>query len=79
MSPPMIFRARWPIHHHAPHTDLVDQAAADLPTLIRQAHARLTGPGRFTIARSQHVPGSGRITEWVLIYEAPAAPRQGSR
>ena len=73
------FRAIWPItNERLPFTALCAQAAHDVPLLAAQAHARITGPGRWTAALSTDVPGSGRITEWVLLYEAPAtqAPRR---
>jgi len=69
----MIFRALWPITDDSlTFADLCKQAAGDLPDLVIQAHARLLRPGRFTIAESAHVPGSGRVTPTVLLYEAPA-------
>lgn len=67
------FRAIWPItNERLPFTALVAQAAHDLPLLAVQAHARVTGPGRWSAALSTDIPGSGRITQWVLLYEAPA-------
>lgn len=75
----MIFRAIWPIADQSiGYATLCRQAAEDLPLLIGHASARLTNPGRFSIAPSVEVPGSGRVTEAVLVYEAPAvalAPR----
>ncbi|WKN47126.1 hypothetical protein [Nocardioides sp. Arc9.136] len=69
------FRAIWPITDlHAGMAQLVAQARPELPRLLAQAHARPTGIGRFTVAASAHVPGSGRVTEWVLLYECPARP-----
>lgn len=71
----MIFRAIWPIvDETVGYADLCREAAATLPTLVAQARAHLTKPGRFSIAPSEHVPGSGRITATVLVYEAPARP-----
>ncbi|WP_224279092.1 hypothetical protein [Nocardioides lacusdianchii] len=73
------FRAIWPItNERLPFTALCAQATHDIPFLAAQAHARLTGPGRWSAALSAEVPGSGRITKWVLLYEAPAvqAPRR---
>lgn len=70
------FRAIWPItDERLPFTALCAQATHDVPLLAAQAHAHLVGPGRYTVARSTDIPGSGRITEWVLIYDAPATPR----
>lgn len=74
----MKFRAIWPItNERLPFTALCAQATHDIPLLAAQAHARITGPGRWTAALSTDIPGSGRITKWVLLYEAPAvrAPR----
>ncbi|WP_435744954.1 hypothetical protein [Nocardioides sp. SYSU DS0663] len=68
-----LFRALWPItDHSAGITQLAAQARHDLPLLLAQAHARTTGPGRFSVAPSAQIPGSGRTTAWVLLYEAPA-------
>lgn len=69
----MIFRACWPIlEDGTPYRDLVRTAKTEIPVLVGQAHARLTGAGRFSIAESVDVPGSGRTTPTVLVYEAPA-------
>lgn len=69
----MIFRAIWPIVDEGfSYAALCLSAEADLPMLIAQTHARLTGPGRFSVAPSDRVPGSGRVTESVLVFEAPA-------
>ena len=71
----MSFRACWPITDAStPSLDLCPQACTALGRLPRQAHARPSGHGRFTAAPSAHVPGSGRVTNWVLIYECPARP-----
>lgn len=71
--PPIVFRAVWPITDESmPYADLCRTAEDDLPLLIAQAKARLLRRGRFSIAPSASVPGSGRVTESVLIYEAPA-------
>ncbi|WP_210651321.1 hypothetical protein [Nocardioides sp. SYSU D00065] len=70
------FRAIWPItNERLPFTALVAQAQHDLPFLAAQAHARITGPGRWSAALSTDIPGSGRVTKWVLLYEAPATHR----
>lgn len=69
----MIFRACWPIlEDGTPYRDILRDAKAELPVLLGQAHARMTGPGRFSIAESIDVPGSGRTTPTVLVFEAPA-------
>lgn len=69
----MIFRAIWPItDERQSYANLCREAESDLPLLIAQAKARLTAHGRFSVAPSSQVAGSGRITESVLIYEAPA-------
>ncbi|WP_109507333.1 hypothetical protein [Nocardioides speluncae] len=71
----MIFRAVWPITNpHAAISTLMREAGQDLPALKAQAHATTIGPGRYSIAHSANIPGSGRITEWCLLYEAPARP-----
>jgi hypothetical protein len=70
-----VFKALWPIvNEKAPVTAMFTLAARDVPDLARRAHARITGPGQFTFERSVDVPGSGRVTEWVLVYTAPAVP-----
>lgn len=67
------FRAIWPIaNERLPFTALCAQAVPEVPLLAAQAHVRITGPGRFTAALSTDIPGSGRITTWCLLYEAPA-------
>lgn len=67
------FRAWWPIvDEDAAWSELCRQAEAEVPLLVAQGKAKLTGPGRFSIAPSAQVPGSGRVTESVLLYEAPA-------
>lgn len=75
MTAAIVFRAVWPIvDERLSFADLCREAESGLPTLISQARARLLRPGRFSIAPSEKVPGSGRVTESCLIYEAPAAP-----
>jgi hypothetical protein len=70
------FRALWPITDpNCPFLRLCNDAFPDVPALLRQAHAIPTAHGRFHVAPSAHVPGSGRITDWVLIYECPAFRR----
>lgn len=72
-APAIIFRACWPIvDETVSFATMCREAQADLPLLIAQAKAKVIRPGRFTIAPSVEVPGSGRVTESVLIYEAPA-------
>lgn len=67
------FRAIWPItDHRVSWFELCKAAREEVPILAGQASARIVGPGRFSIADSRNIPGSGRITENVLIYEAPA-------
>ena len=69
----MRFIAFWPITDEAvPFRVLRDQAAAEVPALAAQAHARITGRCRWTIRDSAAVPGSGRVTDTVLVCEAPA-------
>lgn len=68
-----LFRAIWPIlDETVPWADLVRQASDDLPEVLARAHARILRPGRFSLARSETVPGSGRVAGSVLVYEAPA-------
>lgn len=66
------FRAVWPVVDNVPTISLLTQAGGDIRHLAAQAHARIVGPGRFSFARAVDVPGSGRVTEWVLLFEAPA-------
>jgi hypothetical protein len=68
-----MFRAIWPITDEtASWSELVADARPEVPLLAARAHARVCGPGRFSVAESCHVPGSGRVTASVLLYEAPA-------
>lgn len=70
-----VFRAFWPIIDQTiPLRDLIAEASDQLPALIAQAHCHVTGRGRWSVTLSSSVPGSGRITETVLLYEAPARP-----
>ena len=78
----MIFRAIWPIYDdqpsHVTYAQLVREATEELPALLVRHHARATGRGVFTIAASVDIPGSGRVTESVLVWEGPvvaAEPR----
>ena len=67
------FRAFWPITDQRIGWDeLLRAASMDLPLLAAQAQCRIAGDGAFRIARSVDVPGSGRITPTVLVFEAPA-------
>lgn len=68
-----VFRAVWPIKDDdpQPYHLLIRQASDDLPTLLTQAAAQQVGMGRFSVALSTQVPGSGRVSESVLVYEAP--------
>lgn len=75
-------RLIWPITDETvSYAELCRQAAVDIPMLLARAHAKATGRGRFSIAPSVAVPGSGRVTESVLLWEAPAvaAPRRNYR
>lgn len=68
-----LYKAIWPITDISlPFLTLIEQGKAELPDLTRFARVRIAGPGRWSVAESRHVPGSGGITPWVLIYEAPA-------
>lgn len=69
-------RCLWPVVDPSiPLRELLAEAAADLPEVATRAHAKVTGPGRWSMAPSEAVPGSGRVTDTVLIFEAPAEPR----
>lgn len=71
----MIFRAFWPVVDETlTMRDLIAAAKPDLPRLAAQAHAQLRGPGRWAIEPSVYTPGSGRVTDVILTYNAPAAP-----
>lgn len=70
-----MFRALWPIvDATVPGQQLAAEVSGDLPELQRRARAQVTGPGRFFVAPSASVPGSGGSTSHVLVYEAPARP-----
>lgn len=72
-TPTHTFLARWPILDPARTiASLRDEAACELDQLVSRAHARLVGPGRWAIADSARVPGSGGITPTVLVFTAPA-------
>ncbi|MFW6776108.1 hypothetical protein ACOACO_17625 [Nocardioides sp. CPCC 205120] len=69
------FRAIWPIVDESrTYAALCREAAREVPEIAARSRARLTGPGRFSVAPSESVPGSGRLTDSVLVYEAPAEP-----
>lgn len=70
-----VFRAMWPIvDERVPYEHLIAEAFEEIERLAAQAHCRIAdwSAGRFSIARSCQVPGSGRVTPTVLLYEAPA-------
>lgn len=74
------FKAIWPITDQTQSLDeLIAVATPEVPTLASRAHARITSRGRFTIARSIDVPGSGRATPTVLVYEARAVEMPARR
>lgn len=71
----MIFRAFWPItDDKLGMTELIRIATPDIPELLARAHAAIghDNSGRWSIAPSATVPGSGRVTDFVLLFEAPA-------
>lgn len=68
-----IFRAIWPItDERMTVADLIREALPEVPLLAGQAGARLIDGGQFITADSRRVPGSGRVTPRVLIYQARA-------
>jgi hypothetical protein len=70
-----VFRAIWPVvDPTVPLRHLVAEAAADVPNVALRSRAEITGPGTWSMAPSEAVPGSGRVTDTVLIFEAPAVP-----
>lgn len=72
-----LFRAIWPIvDDDITLRDLISQATRDLPAVAARAHADLSDRGRWYVADSTKVPGSGRITPTVLVYEAPATEKR---
>lgn len=74
-SAPYTLRLMWPIFDtdlNVPMNVLAAIAREDVPTLSAQTRAQIVGPGRWRIDDSCNVPGSGRITPNVLIFEAPA-------
>lgn len=73
------FRAMWPIVSDQPAQQLIREAREEIPLLAARAGARIIGPGRFTFARSVDVPGSGRVTEFVILFEAPASEKKRRR
>lgn len=69
------FQAIWPITaagESMSYGALCLEAEAELPDVIARTRAALTRPGRFSIAPSSKVAGSGNTTASVLLYEAPA-------
>ena len=71
----MIFRAIWPITNpDMSYVDLCKQARRDLPLLLARAKASTTGEGWFSVQPANKVPGSGNVTETVLLFQAPAEP-----
>ena len=59
--PPETFRAIWPIvDETVPFSELCREAMKEVPRLAAQAHARPQGVGRFLVAPSDIVAGSGR-------------------
>lgn len=68
-------RLLWPItDDNLPLRRLIEQAKPEVAELACRAHARVTGGGQWSIRRAVDVPGSGRVTEHVLVLEAPAEP-----
>lgn len=70
-------RCMWPILPGTGHdlSVLISEAEQELAWVLNQAGAVVTGPGRWSTARSDQVPGSGRVTPLVLLFEAPARPK----
>lgn len=69
----MKFRAIWPITDETlTVAELARIALPEIAMLAAQAGARVLDGGEFRTADSRRVPGSGRVTPRVLIYEARA-------
>lgn len=71
----MNFRAVWPVlDARVPVPQLLAEARDELAALATRAGCQITGTPRFRLAPSDRVPGSGRISETVLLADAPAEP-----
>ncbi len=80
MTTGYVFRAIWPIADEAvPYAELCAEATADLPWLVQTARVFITTEGRFSVAPACDVPGSGRVTGSVLVWEAQARPAPRTR
>lgn len=80
--PTATHRARmvWPILDTSRPLDaLIREAHGELAELAARTGARLVGSPRYTVARAVDVPGSGRVSELVLLAEAPAVPDRRAR
>ena len=73
-EPTHLFRAMWPIPDTtSSFPELMAQAYAEVPHLARMQRASIVGDaGKFSVALSKDVPGSGNTTQWVLLFVAPA-------
>lgn len=69
-------RAFWPIVDPTlGWDDLISEALKDLPWVAARSHVNITGLPRWYVARSVDFPGSGRVTELILVCEVPATRR----
>lgn len=74
-----VFRAIWPVLDWTmPPLDLLTEAAADLETLARRAHADLSGRPRWSIQPGAQVPGSGGAM-FVVVVDVAATPTRSER
>lgn len=73
MDTTQTYRAMWPIvDEQRSFIGLCREAQVELGPLMQRARVMASGPGRFYAAHASQVPGSGRVTDWVLVYECPA-------
>lgn len=69
------FRAFWPILDDSmTFPELCAEALPTVPLLAAQARARIVDGGRFSAVDSRRIPGAGRCSARVLVYEARAVP-----
>lgn len=79
-APEYLFRASWSItDEDLTHADLVRQAEQDLPDLLYEARAVITGPMSWRLvtpdeAGRQHADCADGLPDLVLMLTAPASP-----